>query len=770
MSGSKGTQYLVSRPIYTQQAFKEENEKKDIVQKTLADRMKKSCRCTSKRALRVCKTVLPILEWLPKYRWKEWFIHDTISGVSTGLVITLQGLALALLTYVPVGYGLYTAFFPILTYFFLGTSKHLSIAPFAVTCSMVGTVVLSMAPDDKFIIQDNSTDTNGTVIDTNARDQARVIIAGTLCVLIGIIQFLLGVCRVGFVVRYLSNPLVSGFTTAATFSIFVGQLKTVLNVPTKNYQGILSTIYLLIDIFDHIGKTNIADLIAGLLTFVVCIVVKEVNERFPRIFRIPIPIEVIVTVVATGVSYAANLNAKYNANIVKFIPAGFKPPMAPDVSMFSQMIGPAFSIGLISYAVAVSIGKVYATKHQYEIDGNQEFIAFGISNIFCGIFSGFVTATAISSTAIQESCGGKTQIAGLISAAIVLIVIEALGFLLEPLQKSVLAALIIASMKGVTKHIAAFPVLYRENKWDAAVWMFTCIATILLGLDVGLLAGLIFGLATIVLRVQFPTCSSLGNVPDTEQYKPIKQYQNIVEPAGVKIVRFSGGIFYGNIDGLKNGIKKILGFDTNKVFNKRAKALMNIHQLLKKGKLHATKNGVISEIGVDNKGFEADQDPEDPENIENQKVESKEVEIHVDWNSNIPVKVSVPKVTIHSVIFDFGLINFVDIVAVRSLKLIYNEFKKIDVDMYIAGCDDEIFKKLRVGSFFDDVITTDIMFLTIHDAILYLEEQRKLCEGRDPLMERISVMKESNELEDFEIAHPQEHELDAQEEALRQIM
>ncbi|KAM4676060.1 pendrin-like [Discoglossus pictus] len=758
-------QYLVSRSVYSETTFQEENEKKESIHKTLQDRLKKNFSCTSRRALLMAKALFPVLDWLPKYRWKEWFIHDLISGVSTGLVATLQGLALALLVGVPVGYGLYSSFFPILTYFILGTSKHISVGPFAVICSMMGTVVLSMAPDEKFISLDNNTETNNTMIDTASRDAARVIISGTLTFLIGIIQLVLGAFRIGFVVRYLADPLVGGFTTAAAFQVFVSQLKLVLNVPTKNYNGVLSIIYTLIDIFANIGQTNIADLVAGLLTFVVCVVMKEINDRYKHILRIPIPIEVVVTIVAAGISYGVNLEKHYNAGIVKSIPTGFLPPVSPDVSMFSDMIGPAFSIGIVAYAVAVSVGKVYATKHNYAVDGNQEFIAFGVSNIFCGAFSCFCASTALSRTAVQESTGGETQIAGIISALIILITIVALGKLLEPLQKSVLAAIIIANLKGMFMQVLDIHRLWKQSKWDAVLWVFTCAASIILGLDLGLLAGLVFGLLTVVIRVQFPSCDCLGNVPGTELYKNAQRYKTIVEPEGVKIIRFTSGIFYGNIDGFKNGIKSIVGFDAVRVFNKRTKALRKIHKLIKKGQLKATKNGIIN----DNKGFDLEEDPEEPGQEEHPEVQIKEVEIHVDWNSNIPVKVSVPIVTIHSLVFDFGQITFLDVVAVRCLKVIFKEFQRIDVDVYIAGCDDGVFNKMEACAFFDDAIKPDLFFLTVHDAVLYIGEQRKLREGQDPLLEKISLLQEPKESLEFPEVDPTDEELDAQEQALRRL-
>ncbi|XP_078199276.1 pendrin isoform X2 [Callithrix jacchus] len=728
--------YVVSRPVYSELAFQQQHERRLQERKTLRESLAKCCSCSRKRAFGVLKTLLPILEWLPKYRVKEWLLSDIISGVSTGLVGTLQGMAYALLAAVPVGYGLYSAFFPILTYFIFGTSRHISVGPFPVVSLMVGSVVLSMAPDEHFLVSSsNGTVLNTTMIDVAARDTARVLIASTLTLLVGIIQLIFGGLQIGFIVRYLADPLVGGFTTAAAFQVLVSQLKIVLNVSTKNYNGVLSIIYTLVEIFQNIGDTNLADFIAGLLTIVICMAVKELNDRFRHKIPVPIPIEVIVTIIATAISYAANLEENYNAGIVKSIPRGFLPPALPPVSLFSEMLAASFSIAVVAYAIAVSVGKVYATKYDYTIDGNQEFIAFGISNIFSGFFSCFVATTALSRTAVQESTGGKTQVAGIISAGIVMIAIVALGKLLEPLQKSVLAAVVIANLKGMFMQVCDVPRLWRQNKTDAVIWVFTCIVSIILGLDLGLLAGLIFGLLTVVLRVQFPSWNGLGSIPSTDIYKSTKNYKNV-------------------------------GFDAIRVYNKRLKALRKIQKLIKNGQLRATKNGIVSDAGSTNNAFEPDEDIEDLEELD---IPTKEIEIRVDWNSELPVKVNVPKVPIHSLVLDCGAISFLDIVGVKSLRVIVKEFQRIDVNVYFASLQDHVIEKLEQCGFFDDNIRKDTFFLTVHDAILYLQNQVKSQGGQDSILEAITFIQDCKDPLELIEAELTEEELDVQDEAMRTL-
>ncbi|KAL7828003.1 hypothetical protein AOLI_G00311550 [Acnodon oligacanthus] len=751
--------YCVSRPVYSKRAFDEDNDRQIPESRSFREKLSASSKCSSSRAKQVLKGLFPILDWLLQYPTKQWLPSDVISGVSTGLVCCLQGLAYALLVSVGPVYGLYAAFFPILTYFFLGTSRHLSVGPFPVTCLMVGSVVLTLAPDEEFMRAGNESTVNGTLlesesmeVDISAREAQRIVVASTMTVLIGLFQLVMGVFHVGFLVRYLSDPLVGGFTTAAAVHVLISQLKMVLSVPTHSHNGFFSLAYVLSDVCRNIKQTNMADLVAGLLTIVTVMAVKEINAKFQHKIPVPIPIEVIVTVAATGISYAVDLNSRYGASIVHSIPRGFVPAQFPNIELFGEIVGSSFSTAVVGYAVSVSVAKVYAAKHDYKIDGNQELIAFGISNMFCGCFSGFVATTALSRTAIQESTGGKTQVAGLISALMVLIVIVAVGPLLQPLQKSVLAGIVIANLKGMFMQICDVPILWRQNRTDCFIWVFTCISCIVLGLDVGLLTGVVFELGTVVVRSQFPTCSTLGNVPGTDIYRTIKDYKNINEIPGIKIFKCNSPIYFANIDYFKEQLRATLGFDAVRVFKKRNKALKKIHKLIKKGKLKITENGLVpvAPLGVDNEAFESEQDPEQVEGGAQQEVEDGsrrevEVEVQVDWTSSLPVNVTVPKVNIHSLVMDFSAVSFLDVMSTKSLKLVIKEFIRIGVSVYIAGCDDDTVRRMEALCFFDDVVTRDLLFLTVHDAILFIKLETSNGNISDPMVDKISQMQDDKE-------------------------
>uniref|UniRef100_A0A4W4DRV9 Solute carrier family 26 member 3 n=1 Tax=Electrophorus electricus TaxID=8005 RepID=A0A4W4DRV9_ELEEL len=527
--------------------------------------------CDGKRVKNALLSLLPIIAWMKIYRLKEWLLGDVVSGVSTGLVAVLQGLAFALLASLPPGYGLYSAFFPAVVYFFLGTSRHLSVGPFPVLSLMVGAVVTRIVPDVG--PPANITEFEGLTI-----NQQRVIVASSITFLMGIFQLAMGLLQVGFIVIYLSDTLISGFTTAAAVHILVSQLKFVFGLKVPSFSGPLNIFYTLEQIFLQITKANVADVVTSIIIIVAVIAVKEINERFK--LRVPIPIEVIMTIIACGVSYGFNFEEIFKVDVI-----GNISPLAPNVEVMKEGAVDAITIAIVGFAVAFSVAKVYSVKHDYIIDGNQELIAFGASNIFGGAFRSFAASTALSRTAVQESTGGKTQIASLISALIVLITIVGIGFLLEPLPKSVLGALVIVNLKGMLMQFREICYLWTRDKTDLVIWVLTCVAAIILGLDLGLAVGVGVELITVVFRAQFPRCCILANIIGTDIYRDRKDYLCIHEPDKVKIFRIPSPIFFANIEFFRDKLIQAVGFSPLRVLRKRNKALRKIKKMIKNGEL-----------------------------------------------------------------------------------------------------------------------------------------------------------------------------------------
>ncbi|KAM6986270.1 chloride anion exchanger-like [Aplochiton taeniatus] len=705
-------QYVVSRPLYSEDSFAVEHEKIFRQRKTPRHHVKQYFICDSKRVKNAALSLFPIIGWVRIYRLKEWLLSDIVSGLSTGLVAVLQGLAYCLLANLPAWYGLFTAFFPVIIYFFLGTSRHISVGAFPVLSLMIGAVVTRLVPDD-------APPANITGFEGLTRDEQRVVVAASVTFLMGIMQLAMGLFQVGFIVMYLSDTLVSGFTTAAAIHILVSQLKFVFGLVVPGLSGPLAIIYTLEKIFVQITSTNICDLVTSMVIMVVVFIVKELNERYKAKLPVPIPIEVIMTIIACGVSYAFNFNEKYNVEVVGYIPRGYEAPMAPNLQIFQETAVEAFPMAIVGFAVAFSVAKVYSVKHDYAIDGNQELIAFGASNIFGAAFKSFASSTALSRSAVQESTGGKTQIAGLLSAIIVMIVTLAIGFLLEPLPKSVLGAVVIVNLKGMLMQFREIPYLWRKDRPDCLVWLVTCLAATLLGLDLGLAVGLGVELLTVVFRTQFPRCSVLANIKGTDIYKDRKDYLSIYEPEGVKIFRIPSPIFFANIEFFRSKLVEYIGFNPLRVLRKRNKAIRRIRKLLKKGDLQLTAKGFLSTSG---KSIDESEDESNMDDLD-LPTDFKDLPVQINWNSELPANICVPRVDLHSLILDFAAVSFLDISALKGLKVALKELIRVEVDVYIVSCDGYILEKLHDCSFFDEEVLPSMFYLTVHDAMLHILEK-----------------------------------------------
>ncbi|XDV25098.1 hypothetical protein PO909_029073 [Leuciscus waleckii] len=719
-----GRHYVVVRPLFSEDSFAEQHERINRNRKTLRHHLKDyftsfsklcfygvHCSCDTNRAKNAALSFLPIIGWMKNYNIKEWLLGDIVSGISTGLVAVLQGLAFSLLASLPPGYGLYTAFFPAIVYFFLGTSRHLSVGAFPILSLMVGAVVTRLVPDE-------GPSANITGFEGLSLEQQRVLVASSVTFLMGAFQLIMGLLQVGFIVMYLSDTLVSGFTTAAAVHILVSQLRFVLGLDFPGINGPLAIVYTLVEVFSRITNTNVADLVTSIVIMSLVLIVKEINDRFKSKLPVPIPIEVIVTVIACGVSYAFNFEERFDVVVVGEMVNGYESPVAPNLEVIKESAVEAFPMAIVGFAVAFSVAKVYSVKHDYTIDGNQELIAFGVSNMFGASFRSFAASTALSRTAIQESTGGKTQIAGVLSAMMVLIVIVAVGFLLEPLPRSVLGALVIVNLKGMLMQFRELPFLWKNDRSDFVTWVVTFLASLFLGLDLGLAVGLGAELFTVVCRTQFPRCSVLANITGTDIYRDRKDYISISEPDGVKIFKIPSPIFFANIDFFRDKLVQAVGFSPIRVLKKRNKALRKIRKMLRNGELEVSDRG----LEVRQPSLTTSEDDGNMESLD-QPTDFSGLPIQVNWNTELPANISVPPVNIHSLVLDFSAVSFLDISALKGLKMMLKEFIRIEVDVYIVSCDVYVMEKLNQCTFFDDEIKTSIFYPTLHDAMLHILEK-----------------------------------------------
>ncbi|NXE80882.1 S26A6 protein, partial [Cochlearius cochlearius] len=706
-------------------------------------------RCSASTAKSLLFRFLPFLRWLPRYPVKEWLLGDIASGFSVGIMHLPQGLAYALLAGLPPVTGLYSSFYPVFLYFFFGTSRHnsvevlvltsgslpmpcLSPGPFAVISVMIGSVTDSLVPSENFLESVNGT--NVTMVNEERRDAARVELVATITVLTGIFQVALGLLQFGFVVTYLSDPLVRGYTTAASVHVLVSQLKNVFGVSLGEHAGPLSMFMTFIEICQKLPQTNVGTLVTAIIAMVAIFIVKELNHKFAAKLPMPIPIELVTIIISTGISYAVNLNAKFGISVVGNIPSGLKPPVVPNVNYFGQVVGNAFAIAVVGYAICISLGKIFALKHGYKVDSNQELIALGLCNFLGGFFQCFAISCSMSRSLVQESTGGNSQVAGVIASLVILVTIVKIGELFRDLPKAILAAIIIVNLKGMFKQFDDIRVLWKSNRVDLMVWIVTFVATLMLNLDIGLGASVAFGLLTVIFRTQLPHYSILGRISNTDVYRDVAEYQMAQEVPGVKIFRSSSTLYFANVELYAEALKKKSGINVDRLIEKKKKALKKLKKQQKKAEKEKAKRkkvlpcggGPLREAGSPS----LPQDAEDSLNGPGVAV----IELSGAEGSPPPEPtlrtLGLPQPGFHAVVLDFSPVNFVDTVSIKILKNIFRDFHEIEVDVFVAGCPAPVLAQLERGNFFSSAVTKHCFFPSVHDAMVHINGAQRQASVR----------------------------------------
>ncbi|XP_042834804.1 cadherin EGF LAG seven-pass G-type receptor 3 isoform X5 [Panthera tigris] len=756
--------YYVERPLLNQEQLEELG---CLTSATETHQWRTWFQCSYTRARALLLQHLPVLAWLPRYPVRDWLLGDLLAGLSVAIMQLPQGLAYALLAGLPPVFGLYSSFYPVFIYFLFGTSRHISVGTFAVMSVMVGSVTESLAPDEDFLQAENAT------VDEEARDAARVQLTATLSVLVGLFQVGLGLVHFGFVVTYLSEPLVRGYTTAASIQVFVSQLKYVFGLQLSSRSGPLSLIYTVLEVCWKLPQSVVGTVVTALVAGVVLVLVKLLNDKLQRHLPLPLPGELLTLIGATGISYGVGLKHRFGVDVVGNIPAGLVPPVAPSPQLFASLVGYAFTIAVVGFAIAISLGKIFALRHGYRVDSNQELVALGLSNLVGGFFRCFPVSCSMSRSLVQESTGGNTQVAGAVSSLFILIIIVKLGELFQDLPKAVLAAVIIVNLKGMLKQFTDICSLWKANRVDLLIWLVTFVATILLNLDLGLAVAVVFSLLLVVFRTQLPRYSVLGQVPDTDIYRDVAEYSEAREVPGVKIFRSSATMYFANAELYSDALKQRCGVDVDHLISRKKKLVKKQEQKLKRLKklqkqTAASKDTSVSiEVNSSTRDMESNNMEDSKAEGEGSAMSCRDGGAHAcperkatdlpavstgneleDMAASGQEGAKAPDVTtlkalglpqphFHSLVLDLGALSFVDTVCLKSLKNIFRDFREIEVEVYMAACHTPVVAQLEAGHFFDASITKQHLFASVHDAVLFALQHPRSSPASPVLMTKL---------------------------------
>ena len=485
------------------------------------------------------KSFLPILDWLPNYN-KKWLKGDISAGLTVGVMLIPQGMAYASIAGLPAVYGLYASIIPIIIYAIFGTSRQLAVGPVAMVSLLTATAIGSF---------------QGLSI------TEYISYAILLALLVGLIQFLLGLFRLGFLVNFLSHPVVSGFTSAAALIIGLSQLKHLLGVDIPRSHHVHDIILNAVEKFNEI---NVIALSLGLFGILIIIASKRINKSLPgQLFAVVFG---ILAVSLFGLGKGENA-----VSIVKDIPSSLPKFSIPvfDLKIIELLIPMALTIALISFMESIAVAKAIQTKHRdYKVVPNQELISLGLANIVGSFFQSYPTTGGFSRTAVNDQAGAKTGLASIISAVLIIITLLFLTPLFYNLPKAILASIIMVAVFGLINYKEAIH-LYKSNITDFWMLISTFVATLALGIEIGIGVGVVLSLALVLLRTTRPHTAVLARIPNTHFYRNITRFENLEEKEDVLIYRFDAQLFFANIEFFKDRL-----YDYERLKEDKLKALI----------------------------------------------------------------------------------------------------------------------------------------------------------------------------------------------------
>ena len=443
--------------------------------------------------------------------------RDLIAGITVAVMLIPQGMAYGILAGIPAIYGLYAALVPLLIYPLFGSSRHLSVGPVA----LVSIIVLSSL----------------SAISTPGSEEF-ISLAILTALIAGIIQVAMSGLKLGVLVNYLSEPVISGFTAAAAIIISLSQLKYLLGIPLSRTSTVVA---LITDLIDNIGHFHLLTFLVGFVGVLLILGLKRFSKKMPA--------ALIAVVISTALVYAFNWH-NLGVDIVGEVPKGLP---AFSIAFFNldsviKVLPLALIICLISFIESLSIAKTIASKHErYRIDANAELLGLGMAKIIGSFFQAFPNTGSFTRSAINNESGAETGWSSIFAAVIVGLTLIFLTPLFYFLPKPILAAVVISAVAGLIS-IPYVTELYRLDKKDFYVFMITFTLTLILGVQEGVFAGIALSVIMVLQKSSKPHMAVLGALEDGTTYRNINRYPEAETREGILIIRYDDDLFFGNAD------------------------------------------------------------------------------------------------------------------------------------------------------------------------------------------------------------------------------
>lgn len=464
---------------------------------------------------------LPIFDLLKNYDLFK-FKADLISGSTVGVVLIPQGMAYAVIAGLPPIYGLYAGLIPLFVYPLFGTSRHISIGPVAID-------MLILAAGLGFLAGSDPTE--------------KITFAILIALMTGTFQILMGFLKLGFVFNLFSRPVISGFTIAAPIIIIASQMGTLLNVEIQNSQFIH---VILFDLWQQIGNIHIPSLSLSVFFILFLVLMRRYYAKVPESV-------ILVTITIIVVSFISI--SQWGIEQVGTIPIGLPEFALPtfNTEAIREIAPNAFTLALIQFMTVASLSKSFARKHGYTVNPNQELLAVGASNIAGSLFQSLPVSSSFSRSAIAEQAGAQTSLNNVFAGCLILFTLLFLTPLFEILPVPLLGAIIVVSVSSLVD-FKELKFLVNTKRRDALVAFITFISVLAIGIQEGIVIGLISSVLALLMKMSKPTVAELGLVPETRDFKNKERFSEVKTIPGILILRVDAAFSFVNAEFFKNYI------------------------------------------------------------------------------------------------------------------------------------------------------------------------------------------------------------------------
>jgi SulP family sulfate permease len=464
------------------------------------------------------------MHWLKRYR-KALLAGDASAGVIVALMLIPQGMAYALVAGLPPVTGLYASLLPAVAYAVFGSSMVQSVGPMAITSLMVGTAIGALAP---------------------AGSALYGVLSQQLALMAGLVLFLCGVLRLGFLSNFFSRPVMSGFTSGAAVVIAVGQLKPLLGL-TPDWSLAAG----------HVPSAAIGVVSTVLLVLARYALPQWLRKRGGWVADILPKLAPIFVIVGATIAVAVLRLEAAGVQTVGSIPAGLPGlGLSPSAEHWRSLLLPAFVIGFMVFLASQSAAQALAQKRGERIDTNRELLGLGAANLASAVSGGFVVTGSISRSAVNYAAGANTPLATLFSAGLIAIALCVPNAWLSLIPLPAMAATIVVAVVGMVD-VSTLSESWRHDRSDAATLIATTAGVLLLGVEEGVLMGVVLSFASLIWRSSHPHIAIVGRLPGTEHFRNQARYTVETLPH-VLMLRIDSDLVFNNTDGVVDRIEREL--------------------------------------------------------------------------------------------------------------------------------------------------------------------------------------------------------------------